>query len=265
MLRFGCHKFLNAKPLTYALTKGIIRHRFKLIFDTPANLSEMLKSERLDLAVIPSIEYARISDLKLIRGFSISSLGTVNTVLLFSKREIHDIETIAVDNSSRTSVAMLKIVLKERFKIGPEFIPAMPVIGRMMEIADAGLIIGDNALKIDRKRFVTYDLGEEWYLLTGRPFVHALLAARDGVDLGDGINILKRAIEIGIGSINDISSTESKRLKISREVCIDYLTKRIRYVLGYDEIEGLKYFYKLSRDHGIIDSDVRLQFYDEAS
>ena len=88
MLRFGCHNFLNAKPLTFALTNGILKHNFELISDTPANLSDMLKEGRLDIAVIPSIEYARIPGLKLIRDFSISSLGTVNTVLLFSKNEI---------------------------------------------------------------------------------------------------------------------------------------------------------------------------------
>ncbi len=262
MLRFGCHNFLNAKLLTFALTNGILKHSFELISDTPANLSDMLKERRLDIAVIPSIEYAR-PGLKLIRGFSISSLGAVNTVLLFSKREIHDIETVAVDNSSRTSVAMLKIILKERFKVSPDFIPVKPVIREMMAQADAGLIIGDNAFKINRKRFVTYDLGEEWYLLTGRPFVHAVLAVRDGVDLGDGLNILKKAKETGLSSIDEISSEESKRLKISKEVCIDYLTKRIIYEFGDNEIDGLRYFYKLSKEHGIIDKDVRLQFYED--
>jgi len=262
MLRFGCHNFLNAKPLTFALTNGILKHNFELISDTPANLSDMLKEGRLDIAVIPSIEYARIPGLKLIRDFSISSLGTVNTVLLFSKNEIHDIETVAVDNSSRTSIAMLKIILKERFKVSPDFIPVKPVISEMMDRADAGLIIGDNALKINRKKFVTYDLGEEWYLLTGRPFVHAVLAVRDEIDLGDGLNILKKAKEIGLSSINEISSEESKRLKISKEVCIDYLTKRIIYEFGDNEIDGLHYFYKLSKEHGIIDKDVRLQFYE---
>jgi chorismate dehydratase len=263
MIRFGCHKFLNAKPLVYALTKEIIKHDFELVLDTPANLSDMLRDGKLEAAVIPSIEYARIPGLRLIGDFSISSLGMVNTVLLFSKREIHDIETAAVDNSSRTSVAMLRIILKERFGVNPEFIPVRPVVGDMMDAADAGLIIGDDAFKINRKRFVTYDLGEEWYLLTGRPFVHALLAVRDGVDLGDGLDTLKRAKETGLASINEIALTESKRLKISREVCIDYLTKRIGYSLGDDEIEGLKYFYKLAEKHNIIDKYVSLRFYEK--
>lgn len=262
MFRFGCHTFLNAKPLIYALTNAIVRHNFELVFDTPAGLSEMLKERRLDMALIPSIEYARNSGLKLIRDFSISSLGTVNTVLLFSRKEVHDIETIAVDNGSRTSVAMLKIILSERFRVNPEFIPAKPVISQMMDMADAGLIIGDNALKVNRNRFVTYDLGEEWYLLTGRPFVHALLAVREGVDLGGELETLKRAKEIGLSSINEISFAESKKLKVSREVCIDYLTKRIRYNFGDDEIEGLRHFYKLAVEHGIINNEVKLEFYD---
>jgi len=248
-------------PLTYALTGGILKHDFEIILDTPANLSDMLGDGKLETAVIPSIEYARIPGLKLIGDFSISSLGMVNTVLLFGKREIHDIETVAVDNNSRTSVAMLRIILNERFGVNPEFIPAMPVVADMMEIADAGLIIGDDAFKINRKRFVTYDLGEEWYLLTGRPFVHALLAVRGDVDLGGGLDALKRAKEIGLASINEIVLTESKRLKISRELCIDYLTKRIGYNLGDDEIEGLKYFYSLAKEHGIIDKTVSLRFY----
>ncbi|MEK7845332.1 MAG: MqnA/MqnD/SBP family protein [Nitrospinota bacterium] len=79
MLRFGCHNFLNAKPLTFALSNGILKHSFEIISDTPANLSDMLKEGRLDMALIPSIEYARNSGLKLIRDFSISSLGTVGS------------------------------------------------------------------------------------------------------------------------------------------------------------------------------------------
>ena len=262
-IRLGCHNFLNIRPITYPLTQGLIEHPFKIVWDNkPAHIAEMLDGGELDIAIIPSIEYARKKNLLILPNLSISSIGMTRTVLLFSKKELKDIRTIAVDKGSRTSVVMLKILCLDRFGIDPQFVPLEPDMEKMLEECDAGLIIGDNAFKVERMKdnYRLLDLGAEWFLHTGRPFVHALFVSKREID--GASRLLGEAKQTGLAKADKIAEAESKRLSINKESCLEYLTRRISYDLGEREIDGLRFFYQAAAKHNLIDSVPEIKFAD---
>ncbi|MFQ5560763.1 MAG: menaquinone biosynthetic enzyme MqnA/MqnD family protein [Nitrospinota bacterium] len=265
--KLGCHDFLNSKLLSYPLTRMGDSNPFHLVFDTPARLSSMLQKGEVDLAVIPSIEYGRQCGLRIIPGFSISSFGAVETVLLFCKENVSKIEKVAVDSTSRTSVAMLRILLAERFKIRPSFISATPSIDQMMEIADAALVIGDNAFTPPSSKYSVYDLGGEWYTLSKKPFVHAVLAVSPDTRLSSletsTLGEIFLSLSRNENNLANVVDEEAKRLGIDKDVVKEYLTKRIRYTLGEPEIDGLKHFFALSKKYGLLKSTPEIVFYDQ--
>lgn len=262
-IRLGCHNFLNIRPITYPLTERLMEHPFKIIWDNkPAHIADMLDTGELDIAIIPSIEYAKKERLLILPNLSISSIGMTRTVLLFSRKELKKIKTIAVDTGSRTSVAMLKILCLDRFGIDPQFVPSEPDMARMLEIAEAGLIIGDNAFKVEKMKdkYLLLDLGAEWFIHTGRPFVHALFVTNRDIE---GVSqLLVAAKKIGLAKADKIAEIESKRLSIDKKSCLEYLTKRISYNLGEEEIDGLRFFYQEAAKHGLINKVPEIRFAD---
>ena len=261
-IRFGYHDFLNSKPLIYPLLTGRVNHSFELISDTPARLADMLKHGEIDMGIIPSIEYARGNgSYLLIPHISISSEGYVYTVLLVGMKKFEDIKIVAVDSGSRTSVVLLRIIFRDRLGREPEMISMEPDLKKMLDRADAGLIIGDNAFKVDRSRFNIYDLGKEWYNLTATPFVHAVLAVRQGVGLRNEPELLWRAKEIGLSMIDEIAAEEGERLGITPDICRDYLRNNISYDLGSKELDSLRHFYSMSKGYSIIEDDVKIRFF----
>lgn len=285
-LRFGCHDFLNSKPLTYALTEGLVKSDFELLFDHPAALARRLHEGDLDFSMIPSIEYAKGENYKIVRDFAIVSVGRVDSVLLFGKTEMKKMKTVAVDSRSLTSVAMLQILFQENFGYCPVFIPCEPNLRKMMNQADGGLIIGDPALQVTSKDYRIharnylqlsqltrhfppfsknvreYDLGLEWYRLTEMPFVHAVTAVRPGVDIRPVLPQLRKAKILGQSRIPEIADREWESLVLMKERCVEYLTKRIRYEISDADVGGLAHFFGMARKHGIVSKPVELRFYE---
>ncbi len=260
-IRFGYHDFLNSRPLIYPLLTGRVSHSFELISDTPARLADMLKHGEIDMGIIPSIEYARSNgSYLLIPHISISSEGRVDSVLLAGMKKFEDIKVVAVDSGSRTSVVLLRIIFMDRLGREPEMISMEPDLEKMMDRADAALIIGDNAFKIDRSRFNTYDLGEEWYKLTATPFVHAVLSVRQGVGLTNEPELLWRAKEIGFSMIDEIAAEGAERLGVTPDICRDYLRNKITYDFGSKELDSLRRFYSMAKGYSLIEDDVEIRF-----
>lgn len=260
-LKFGVHNFLNSRPITYPLTEGLVDFPFDIIFAQPSELAEQLKTGQLDMAFIPSIEYARTENLRIVPGFSIASLGEVKTVLMFSHSEPGKIKKIALDSRSRTSVALLEILLKEYYKCAPQLFLAPSSSGKMPEGADGALLIGDEAFNINAADYNIYDLSKAWSEFTGKPFVFALLCVADGVDADSAVEALHKAKKAGFENLAKIVGRSALELKIPKNVCKDYLTTRIRYDLDGDDIEGLKEFFRLARKNKIIDREPELKFY----
>lgn len=260
-LKFGIHNFLNSRPITYPLTEGLVDFPFDIAFSQPSELAEQLKTGKLDMAFIPSIEYARADNLRIVPGFGIASLGEVKTVLIFSKRKPDKIEKIALDNRSRTSVALLKLLFKEYYKCNPQLVAAPPSSGTLPKGADGALLIGDETFKINAADYNLYDLSKAWHELTGKPFVFALLCVADGVDAAEAVEALHKAKKVGFENLAKIVRRCALELKIPENVCKDYLTRRIRYDLSGDDIEGLKTFFQMASKNKIIDREPELRFY----
>ncbi|MBI3580504.1 MAG: menaquinone biosynthesis protein [Nitrospinae bacterium] len=253
-LRFGCHDFLNSQPLIRPLLNGTVEPPFEIVLDSPARLADMLKEGGLDLAFIPAVEYASIPGLRIVPGFSIAARGDVKTVLMHSKKPVGEISSVAADERSRTSVALLKLLFRGFFKRDVAFVAAG-------EPADAVLVIGDDAFSVSRAERVVYDLAGEWLAFTGKPFVFSVLCVADGVNADEAITALKKSKEIGVKMTDEICGAKGIPAAIGREVCEDYVRRRIRYDLAPADVEGLKLFFQLARRHGVIEREPPLRFY----
>lgn len=259
-LKFGCHDFLNSQPVIYPLKEGIVAAPFDMVFDTPARLADMLKAGELDIAFIPAVEYGRIHGLKIVPGFSIAAKGPVKTVLLFSRRGMEDIESVVVDGRSRTSVTLLKVLMRGFYGKEVAFSIAPHGEDVLKAPEDAVLIIGDEAFKTPPE-LNRYDLSEEWHRHTGLPFVFAVLCVGPGRDADVVIDALKKSKEAGRKMTNEICRKFSSQIGISEHVCRDYLVNRIRYDLEAEDIKGLETFLELAQKHGAVPGFTPLVFY----
>ncbi|EGO64778.1 menaquinone biosynthetic enzyme MqnA/MqnD family protein [Acetonema longum] len=182
--RVGHIQFLNCYPLYYGLVKNDVLLDVELTKGTPAELNRWLPEGRLDISPISSIEYARHQDdLLLLPGLSISCNGPVKSVYLVSRRPIAglDKQPLALTNTSATSQALLKIILRDRYQLGPEYFTCPPELPDMLREAEAALLIGDPALQAAYRKsedLALYDLGQEWLAMTGRKMVFAVWAVR---------------------------------------------------------------------------------------
>lgn len=262
LLRFGIHDFLNARPLLVPLQEKADAAGFAIVTDTPSALADRLKSGDLDLAMIPSVEYLKSADsYRLVPNVCIASRGPVGTVLLLAKKPLGEIRSIAADLRSRTSVALLKIL----FPFSPDIAihPVPPDPESMLAEHSAALIIGDRALTLGNldPGITVYDLSEEWFRQTGKTFVHAVVAVRQGIVL-DHVrqDFIHKARREGCQRIKEIVRTHSGLAEVDANVLEDYLANKIRYGLDAEEMEGLIHFSKLCHEHGIIPEKISLQF-----
>lgn len=257
-LRIGVVPYMNAKPLICGLDQ--YPNEIELVFEVPSLLPNMLNTDQIDVATVPSIEYFRADNYAIIPDISISSVGTVESVKIFSKVPLQNIRSVALDKSSLTSCALTKIIFKEQYRLSPQYTQWNQRYDITNTDTDAVLIIGDNAFKITDNGYVTLDLGQSWFEFTGLPFVYALWVVKRHRSI-PGINsLLNSAKKIGIHSISTLANTESKRLQLPQERCLNYLTNSIRYDLGKDEINGLLTFYQYAVSLDLAPKGVGLVF-----
>lgn len=255
-------EFLNSVPLGWGFLHGPYQDAFELLFDVPAECARHLAEGAADVGLIPVIEYHNIPGLTVLPGISVASRREVKSVLFVSKVPLQRVRRIAVDRSSRTSVALLKIILQHFHRmdsLGYHEERAEPE--RMLDRYDAALVIGNPALAIRRQHLHLYDLAREWNRFTGLPFVFAFWAVRSGVDLGDKAQLFYRSRELGLQEVDLIAATYSARLKIPAGEIRDYILHNLDYGLDDANLRGLETFYDLSAELGLIASRRSLQFY----
>ena len=263
MVRLGAVTYLNARPLVYGLENQA--ERFDVRFDLPSECARLLHAHETDLGLIPSIEYLRgPAPYLLVPGPAVTSRGPVASVAIYTRREPRDIRTIAMDTSSRTSVALATVLLRRRFDVTAESVPMAPDPDAMLAGADAALIIGDVALFLDHEAAgaTKIDLGEAWTELTGLPFVYACWTGWPGAVSPEDVLALQRARDAGVTQSHAVAAAyypdDTERQAMARR----YLRDNIRYVLGGDEIEGLKTFYRYASELGLVSFDGTVRFYD---
>jgi predicted solute-binding protein len=196
-----------------------------------------------DIGLVPVIE-ARRQGLDFVPGLGIACNGPVRSILLVSQVPAPQLRTVAVDSSSRTSVALAEVVLRERFGVTPQLIWHSPQLARMLASADAALLIGDTALRFhpDEQPYHVYDLGQEWKWMTGLPMVFAVWAARPGVIGPEAAGVLHASYRFGRERIEEITTKESVRRGFPEDLVRQYLTHYIHYELTAEFQQGMQRF-----------------------
>ena len=269
MINLGAAPFLNMRPLIYPLEKGVVDHSFNIMYFDPFLLSENLSGGAVDVAPIPSIEFLRTDGYSILPDISISSFGKVDSVVLKARKEITKIQSVSVDSRSRSSTALLRIVLELFLGLKPEYVKREPGNGFLKGV-DAGMLIGNSGLRARHlsaeKSPFTYDLGELWTKETALPFVYAVMAIKKGDDnTAEGCKCFVSTREEGVKLIPEIVDIESRKLGLSREQCLTYLKERIKYDLDGPKIEGLIKYRDLLFELNEIEKKNEIHFYAEPS
>jgi chorismate dehydratase len=271
-------KYLNSVPLAWGILEGRQSETFEPLLHTPSECADQLQQGKVDIGLVPSIEFQRIPGAKIVPGPVIASRHRVRSVLLISLMPLWKVKTVAVDTGSRTSAVLARIVFDQFFHIRPDFRPAAPDLAAMLAQSDAAVLIGDAALKFieqnerpdaeKQKAYLklgpeplqVFDLAERWKFLTGLPFVFAFWAVRPGVQSQGIVEALKESREYGVGNIGAIAKRYSQELSLSEEFLREYLTENVHYYMDEACMEGLRQFYEMGVEVGAIKSARSLEF-----
>jgi chorismate dehydratase len=249
--------YLNTAPLVWGMLYGPQRGLFDLDFRIPAECADRLASGEADLGIVPSFELAK-QDLEIAPGAGIACDGPVRSILLVSTRPAAEIRTVAADSSSRTSVQLARIILERRYGAAPEMAPHLPDLASMLGAADAALVIGDPALRIDPAKPLgdaagaphVYDLGAEWVEMTGLPMVFAVWAGRKGAVTPEVVEAFLASCRWGCARTDEIVAREAPRRGFAPELAREYLTRHIVHELGPRHYEGMRLFLEYARQSG---------------
>jgi chorismate dehydratase len=248
-VRVSLVDFVNAWPLTWGFLRGAVEG-VETITDVPSACADRLKRGEVDAGLIPSIEAARIPGLRIVRGLGIASKNRVRSVLLASNVPVEKIKTIAADVSSRSSVAMARILLADRYGNSPEFHVAAADLCEMLRHHDAALLIGDPALRADLTGLEVFDLAEEWRAMTGLPFVFAVWAVRPGIEPDPFL----WSRDFGRRKIEQVIRDASMRTGLSQSFLATYLVENLHHDLEEEDEKGLAEFYRRAAAMGLIPS-----------
>ncbi len=260
-MQIGAVSYLNSRPLIEGL-EGLLPSA-NLVLDYPSRLADALSNGQLDVALIPSIEYFRRPGYEVISDACVAARGEVLSVKLYCRVHPGQIRTLALDEGSRTSAALTKVILAERYGVIPKTEPLRMESTTTDSSADAVLLIGDRAMHSPEESFVeVMDLGQFWYDWTGLPFVFAMWVARREVNT-DGVDeALSHARDLGIANVADIAREEAPRLGISETLAHTYLTRNLHYHLTSAERSGLKLFSELAAQHNLVKPNVDIVYRD---
>lgn len=253
-IRVDAVSYLNSVPLVWGMAHGAAAAEVDLSFSIPSVCAAKVERGEADIGLVPVAEVAR-QDLAIVPGVGIACLGTVRSISLYARVPWREVRRVAVDLSSRTSVQLARVILRERFGVEPQFFPHEPALQAMLDSADAALLIGDAALRVEPAEtgFEYLDLGAEWLALTGLPMVFAVWAGhKRALDLDRVQRLAQSSWEFGRARLDEIVEAESQGRNMPRDLVDRYLTNHIRYELGRLELQGLESFLDLAdlRTHG---------------
>lgn len=238
-IRVGAVSYLNTKPLIYGFEQGLMADRVELALDYPSNLSAALQKGRLDVALLPVAAIPQIPNARVISKFGIASARKVASVCLFSQVPFDEIQEIYLDYQSRSSVALLRILLRDYWHIRPMLQEADEHYIDRIGGKTAGIIIGDRALaNLNRFEYV-YDLAEAWHEHTQLPFVFAVWVSN--IELSEEFtNAFDAAVGEGLQHLDEIIATNpfhAYNLGV-------YYRENMSYELDEDKQKGMKLFLK---------------------
>ena len=239
---------------------------FDISYTVPSGCAADLAAGKADIGIIPAAAYASIPGLVILPGVAIASRRPVRSILLVSKVPLDKVQSVALDTSSLTSVALTKVLFAKWWGAGRAFAPMAPDLEKMLKEHDAALVIGDPALRVDRSRYLSYDLAEEWIRFTGKPFVFAFWAVRQAALAGasplDLAAVFQDSRDHGLREENlqRIAQEWAPRLGLSQTDVKTYLTENISYDLDPACLEGLWLFYSYAEECGVLPAAAPLRF-----
>jgi chorismate dehydratase len=262
-LRVGIVNFLNSKPLAWGFLRGHYADLFTPSFHPPARVAQLLGQGDLDIGLVPSIEVQRIGGLQVLPDLCVAATHEVRSVLLVSRRPLAEVRRVALDSNSRTSQALVRIVLEDRYGLRPEYSVERPDPERMLADCDAALLIGDPALRVDRARYQVWDMAAEWRQLTGHPFVFAVWAVRPEVALPELPFYFKSSLRYGLASLDVLVREAAGEMGLAPAAVEEYLTRHLSYVLREPELAGLDEFFRRAHAKGLIATPRPLELWSE--
>jgi chorismate dehydratase len=287
-LRISIVEYLNTAPLVWGFTEGPFEGRYDLSFTTPAQCAEALRRGQADVAIIPSIEYQRMENVVALPGMSVAAKKEVRSILVVAKKPIDRARRIALDASSRSSAALVRLLAKDHWGIEPEYVEAPPDAAAMLTEADAALLIGDPALRVALKMdylagkqpsgeqccqgdpkdmpvpgfetLFVYDVAYQWREMTGQPCVLAIWAGRREAVTPEVAADFLASKQYGMEHIEDIADAASIKLELPAKALEVYLTENIDYSLDEENLRGLKSYYERCAAAGLISRARQLEF-----
>jgi chorismate dehydratase len=260
-VRLGAVGYLNARPLMSGLERSA---RFTVRYDVPSQCAALLHEGAIDIGLIPSIEYLRGGPYRIVPDLAIASRGPVASVAVYTTKPMRDVRSIAMDTSSRTSAALVRVLCQRLYRIQPAIEAHGPDLAAMLERCDAALLIGDNALFLDQASvhlardpvaaIEKIDLGEAWKTMTGLPFVYAFWAGRPDVLSAADVLELQRARDEGVTRPAELARAYLPDRPDRHDVAERYLRDNIKYHLGGEERAGLERFYQYAAEAGVAEA-----------
>ena len=260
--RIAASSYLNTAPLIWSFLYGSKQGAVELFtHQAPARCAEMLASGEVDAALVPVIEYQRIADIAIVPDVCVGSRSAVRSVVIASKlNNLKKVKRVALDDSSRTSVALVKIIFVEFLGIEPKWQISRPDLRSMLEHNDAALIIGDPAMKIPRDKFRVFDLATLWHDFTGLGFVFAMWMA--GTNRAGRIQSIdfKAVRDEGLAHLDKIAARHEKQTGLSRDEIKNYLTRNIAFQMDDGMKQGLELYFELAQRHGLTERVKPMEF-----
>ena len=251
--RLAASSYLNTAPLIWSFKYGARKDEVTLIDALPSSCADLLAGGQIDFGLVPTIEYQRIENATLVPGVCVGSSQKVRSVVLVSRlNNLKKVRTVALDESSRTSAALVKIVFKEFLAVEPEWSSHSPDLKEMLRANDAALIIGDPAMTFARDGLRVWDLAALWHDFTGLGFVFAMWMATDGNSSQSPTIDFVEACKEGLAQRNEIIDYYEQRLGLTHSELETYLTENITFFLDADLRKGLELYYQLANENGLL-------------
>ncbi len=278
-------QYLNTAPLVWGFTHGTLRGKYELDFTVPSMCADALRNGAADVAIIPAIEYQRIPDLAVLANLAIAAKREVRSLLLIAKRPATALRSVALDRSSRSTQALVRILCARHWKITPEFCEMPPDAAAMLRQADAALLIGDPALRaylaveaggkrgsagelrcdgsllgLNRgQELHIYDVVSEWRALTNLPAVLAVWAAQRTIATSELAAEFQASCREGLRHVPAISEEWARTLALAPQALERYLTENIDYSLDAENRSGLARYYAFAHELGLTPGDRALE------
>lgn len=262
--RVAASSYLNSAPLIWSYTRGSRRSRVELLTDAaPARCADMLARGEVEAALVPVIEYQRLPGIAVVPGVCVGARRAVRSVVLATRhQDLREVRRVALDESSRTSAALVRVIFSEFYGRDVETMTRQPDVHAMLDAADAALLIGDPAMTFAREGLRVHDLASLWREHTGLGFVFAMwMAHESAVDVVRAADFAGARDE-GIAHLEEIIEEYERELRLPREELREYITENVCFELNGEMLAGLELFFRLAHKHGLIERVRPLRLFD---